>query len=158
MHTLPEHIETSLAFMEDRSLDAILAADPELIAMAEILAEDLGEAYADNLMRGLPYLGTVDVWQWLCQTYCQHRNKVQLKRCATKVLQAYSYRISLEDSQVIMNATQGLSTVGVVDALMYLASVAGGEQKTKLGQEYKAWVKTIYLIVNGNMAGFELKY
>jgi hypothetical protein len=158
MHTLAEHVETSLAFMEDRSLDAILAADAELIAMAEVLAEDLEEVYADNLMRGLPCLGTVDVWQWLCQTYCQHRNKAQLKRCAIKVLEAYGYRVTLQDSQVIMNVTQGFPTVGVVDALMYLAGVAEGEQKTKLGQEYKAWARTIYLIVNGNMAGFELKY
>jgi hypothetical protein len=158
MHTFAEHVETSLAFVEDRSLDAILAADPELIAMAEILAEDLEEVYADNLMRGLPCLGTVDVWQWLCQTYCQHRNKAQLKRCAMKVLEGYGYRITSEDSQVIMNATQGFPAVGVVDALMYLAGVAEGEQKAMLGQEYKAWARTIYVILNGSMVGFELKY
>jgi hypothetical protein len=100
----------------------------------------------------------VDVWQWLCQTYCQHRNKAQLKRCAMKVLEGYGYRITSEDSQVIMNATQGFPAVGVVDALMYLAGVAEGEQKAMLGQEYKAWARTIYVILNGSMVGFELKY
>jgi hypothetical protein len=158
MHTLAENVVTSLAFMEDRSLDAILAVDPELVAMAEIVAEDLEEVYADNSMRGLPCLGVVDVWQWLCQTYCQHRNRVQLKRCATKVLEAFGYRITIQDSQVIMNVTHGIPTVGVVDALMYLAGVAEGEQKTQLSQEFKAWAKKIYEIVNGNMIGFELNY
>jgi hypothetical protein len=158
MHTLAEHIETSLAFMGDRNLDAILAADSELIAMAEIVAEDLEEVYADNLVRGLPCLGMVDVWQWLCQTYYQHRNRTQVKRCATKVLKGYGYRIALQGSQVSMDVIHGISTVGVVDALMYLTGVAEGEQKTQLSLEFKVWARKIYEIVNGNMTGFELKY
>jgi hypothetical protein len=158
MHTLAEHVETSLAFMGDRNLDAILAADSELIAMAEIVAEDLEEVYADNLMRGLPCLGMVDVWQWLCQTYCQHRNRNQVKRCATKVLEGYGYIITLQDSQVSMDVTHGIPMVGVVDALMYLAGVAEGEQKTQVSLGFKVWARKIYEIVTGNMTGFELKY
>jgi hypothetical protein len=109
-------------------------------------------------MRGLPCLGMVDVWQWLCQTYCQHRNRNQVKRCATKVLEGYGYIITLQDSQVSMDVTHGIPMVGVVDALMYLAGVAEGEQETQVSLELKVWARKIYEIVNGNMMGFELKY
>lgn len=158
MHNLAEHVETSMAFMGDRSLDAILAADTEMIAMAEIVAEDLEQVYADNLMHRLPCLGMVDIWQWLCQTYCQDRNRNQLKRCATKILESHGYWITLQGSQVSVDLTHGIPTVAVVNALMYLAGVAEGEQKTELSLEFKAWARRFYEIVNGNMTGFELKY
>ncbi|KAG9730506.1 SET domain-containing protein, partial [Aureobasidium melanogenum] len=78
MQTLADHVETSLAFMGDRNLNDVLATNSELVAMAEIVAEDLEEVYADNLMHRLPCLGMADVWQWLSQTYCQGRNRTQL--------------------------------------------------------------------------------
>lgn len=158
MHTLAEHVETSMAFMGDRSLDAILAVDAEMIAMAEIVAEDLEQVYADNLVHRLPCLGMVDIWQWLCQTYCQNRYSNQLKRCATKVLESHGYWITLQGSRVSIDLAYGIPTVAVVDALMYLAGVAEGEQKTELSLEFKAWARRFYEIVNGNMTGFELKY
>lgn len=158
MHNLAEHVETSMAFMGDRSLDAVLATDAEMIAMAEIVAEDLEQVYADNLMHRLPCLGMVDIWQWLCQTYCQDRNKTQLKRCATKVLESHGYWITSQGSEVSIDLAHGIPTVAVVDALMYLAGVAEGEQKTELSLEFKAWARRFYEIVNGNMTGFELKY
>lgn len=158
MHDLAEHVETSMAFMGDRTLDAILSTDSELIAMAEIVAEDLEEVYADSLMRRLPCLGMVDVWQWLCQTYCQNRNKDQLKRCATKILESHGYWFTVQGSLVSMDFAHGILTVGVVDALMYLAGVAEGEQETTLSLKFKVWARRFYEIVNGNMMGFELKY
>ncbi|CAD0112990.1 unnamed protein product [Aureobasidium uvarum] len=158
MQTLAEHIETCMAFMGDRTLTDILAVDVELIAMAEIVAEDLEDVYAENLARRLPCLGMVDVWQWLSQTYCQKRNRSQLKRSATKILESYGYWTTVQGSHVSMDATHGIPMVGVVDGLIYLSIVAEGEQKIELSQEFKAWARKIYEIVNGNMMGFELKY
>ncbi|KAI4730871.1 hypothetical protein E4T49_01289 [Aureobasidium sp. EXF-10728] len=158
MQTLSEHIETSMAFMGDRALTDILAVDAELIAMAEIVAEDLEEVYAENLTRRLPCLGMADVWQWLSQTYCQKRNRSQLKRSATKILESYGYWITVQGSHISMEVTHGIPAVGIVDALMYLSGVAEGEQKTELSQEFETWARRFYEIVNGNMMGFELKY
>lgn len=158
MQNLAEHVETSMAFMGDRSLDTILDVDAEMIAMAEIVAEDLEQVYADNLTHRLPCLGMVDIWQWLCQTYCQNRNRNQLKRCATKVLESHGYWITLQGSHVSIDPAHGIPTVAVVDALMYLAGAAEGEQEIELSLEFKAWARRYYEIVNGNMTGFELKY
>ncbi|KAH0014218.1 hypothetical protein KCU80_g19576, partial [Aureobasidium melanogenum] len=126
--------------------------------MAEIVAEDLEEVYADNLMHRLPCLGMVDVWQWLSQTYCQDRNRTQLKRCATKILKSYGYWITVQNSNISIDCTHGIPAIGVVDALMYLSYVAEGEQQIELSQELKAWARKVYEIVNGSMMGFELKY
>lgn len=155
---LAEHVETSVAFVADRTLDTILAADSELIAMAEIVAEDLEEVYADNLMHRLPCLGMGDIWQWLCQTYCQNRNRSQLKRCAVKVLESHGYWMTLQGSQLSIDLAHGIPAVAVVDALMYLAGVAEGEQEIELSREFETWARRFYEIVNGNMTGFELKY
>jgi tetratricopeptide (TPR) repeat protein len=158
MQTLADHVETSLVFMGDRNLNDVLATDSELVAMAEIVAEDLEEVYADNLMHRLPCLGMADVWQWLSQTYCQGRNRTQLKRCATKILESYGYRITVQNSNISIDCTHGIPAIGVVDALMYLSYVAEGEQQIELSQEFKTWARRIYEIVNGSMMGFELKY
>ncbi|KAK6003965.1 hypothetical protein QM012_008815 [Aureobasidium pullulans] len=156
--TLAEHVETSMAFMGDRSPNDVPATDSELVAMAELVAEDLEEVYSKNLVHRLPCLGMADVWQWLSQTYCQNRNKSQLKRCATKILESYGYWITVQESSISMDCTHGISMIGVVDGLMYLSLVAEGEQKIELSQEFKAWASKIYKIVNGSMMGFELKY
>ncbi|KAG9857464.1 hypothetical protein KCU98_g1084, partial [Aureobasidium melanogenum] len=158
MQTLTDHVETSLAFMGNRNLNDVLATDSELVAMAEIVAEDLEEGYADNLMHRLPCLGMADVWQWLSQTYCQDRNRIQLKRCAIKILESYGYWITVQSSNISIDCTHGIPAIGVVDALMYLSCVAEGEQQIELSQEFKAWARKIYKIVNGSMMGFELKY
>ncbi|KAG9663163.1 SET domain-containing protein, partial [Aureobasidium melanogenum] len=158
MQTLADHVETSLTFMGARNLNDVLATDSELVAMAEIVAEDLEEVYADNLMHRLPCLGMVDVWQWLSQTYCQDRNRTQLKRCATKILESYGYWITVQNSNISIDCTHGIPAIGVVDALMYLSYVAEGEQQIELSQELKAWARKVYEIVNGSMMGFELKY
>ncbi|KAH0350844.1 SET domain-containing protein, partial [Aureobasidium melanogenum] len=158
MQTLADHVETSMAFMGDRNLNDVLTTDSELVMMAEIVAEDLEEVYADNLMHRLPCLGMADVWQWLSQTYCQTRNRIQLKRCATKILESYGYWITVQDSSITIDCAHGIPAVGVVEAMMYLSCVAEGEQKVELSQEFKTWARKVYEIVNGNMMGFELKY
>lgn len=158
MQTLAEHVETSMAFMGDRNLDDVLATNSELVAMAEIVAEDLKEVYADNLRHRLPCLGMVDVWQWLSQTYCQDRNSTQLVRTATNTLESYGYWITAQEFSISIDSTHGIPAIGVVDALMYLSLAAEAKQKAELSQEFKAWARKIYEIVNGSMVGFELKY
>ena len=147
-----------MAFMTDRNLDDIFATNSELVAMAEILAEDLEEVYANNLMQRLPCLGMVDVWQWLSQIYWQARSRTQLQRTATKTLESYGYWITVQQASISIDCTHGVPAVGVVTALMYLSYAAEGEQKIELSQEFKAWARKIYVIVNGSMVGFDLKY
>ena len=66
--------------------------------------------------------------------------------------------MTLQGSQLSIDLAHGIPAVAVVDALMYLAGVAEGEQEIELSREFETWARRFYEIVNGNMTGFELKY
>ncbi|KAI5258834.1 hypothetical protein E4T42_00485 [Aureobasidium subglaciale] len=154
---LAENIETGLAFMGDKLHDTTLPDDSSILILAELLAEDLEDSYADHLLRRLPCLGMAHVWQWLSQIYLLQNNRAALGNSSYKVLLSYGYWVKVQDSIVRVELCYGIPAVGVVDAFMCLAHLAG-EDDVELSSEFKAWARMIYKIVNGIPLGFELKY
>lgn len=134
-------------------------SDKAMIGKVEQLFANIKSTYDDGkAFENRPRLGLVVPGLFLCQAYKASGSNDKVICTATALLQDLGFIISITGKKVSIDRRRCRLEGTAIDAAMYASSAYHGRGDADLGRRMEEFAKNLYLIMNGEMRGFEEKY
>ena len=114
--------------------------------------------YDEKAFENRPHLGLVPPGLWLCQAYKHSGSKDKVIKTAIALLQDLGFIVTIAGKQVSIDRRHCQLEGTTIDAAMYAAYAYYGRGDADVGRQMEEFAKGLYLIINGEMRGFEEKY
>lgn len=112
-----------------------------------------GKAFDNN-----PRLGLVAPGLWLCQAYKYDGSKDKVVKAAIALLRDLGFIVTIAGQKVSIGRNQCQLDGTAIEAAMYAADAYHSRGNAHLGRQMEEFAKALYLIMHGEMRGFEDKY
>ena len=129
-----------------------------MIGKVEQLFAKLKSTYDGKAFEHRPRLGLVVPGLWLCQAYKASGSNDKVISTAISLLQDLGFSITITGKKVSIDRSRCQLEGTAIDAGMYASSAYHGRGDADVGRRMEEFAKNLYLIMTGEMRGFEEKY
>lgn len=129
-----------------------------VITKAESLRAKMASLYDKELFDRLPRVALHDLDMWLCTAYGNSGKHGEVRRTALLVLSDLGYDVEVEQDRLIIDRQNSIPNRVAVEAGIYLSASYDHEGQEDLAKQAYDFVKGMYEILFGSLAGFEEKY
>ena len=132
--------------------------DKTMIGKVEQLSAKIKSTYDGKAFENRPRLGLVVPGLWLCQAYKSSGSNDKVISTAVALLQDLGFIVTITGKKVSIDRRRCQLEGTAIDAAMYASSAYHGRGDADVGRRMEEFAKNLYMIMNGEMRGFEEKY
>ncbi|GAB7351869.1 hypothetical protein MBLNU459_g2420t1 [Dothideomycetes sp. NU459] len=144
--------------LQNNILRASTSPDMNAVTKVNTLVSQIEGTYPQTAVRDLPRLAAVAIQLWLCQAYRLRGMHQKVIDTARALLRNCGYILVTSGYEIKLDRANGILTIAVVDALMYMSEAETSQGSKDIGKGIAELGREMYQTINGEPTGFDSRY